>query len=756
MKAVIMAGGQGTRLMPLTQSRPKPMMPVMEKPAIGHIVELLKKAGINEIAVSLMYRGEDIKEYLQDGGQFGVSIRYFSENEPKGTAGGVLNCKPFLDGDFLVISGDCVCDFDLSAAVRYHKTSGGIGTVLLHSAPDPTSYGLVRCAADGKILNFVEKPAWQQVFTDSVNTGIYIFENEIFDYIDKNKPCDFARDVFPRLLREGQRINGYAAKGYWCDIGSFSAYLSCNFDWLDGKIALSTEKNGESNYKDTTVRVIEPVFLGRGVMLNEGASVGPYAVLSDCTVSGSVLNSVVIGGEIGKGAVVCGAIVDSGTSIGENARIYDGAVIGKDAKIGKGAVVASKVKIYERVSVAPYSSAEVTITGKLKGGALRLSSCTVTDQREKFTPDVGLKIGAALAAVFGEGDAAVFFDGDCASFASSLISGLGINGKMVYHGANVCMPVATYAPQRMGLSVCAHVKGGNKTMTLHLMDKNGAPLSPELVAKISDHLSDEMFCAANTKMTIAYPNLTNEYIHFINSSFEAHRGKTRICVVGGERIVQTALSIFTGFGAKITPNYSTERETVCFEFDRGGLTVLDENGIEISGPRLISLFALMDFTDGKKLYYTTSDTPLSIGRYGRAVRGEIIRCPRSQCDCPREQYDPIYGAVKVYDFITRYDSPLSNYTKLLPEFAVFEEEVPVTRSRAAVMRAVVEDSDCGFEILDGLHTCIDGGWVHLNPRGEKEAIRIVAEGFNSEMAKELCGIYREKIEKICNRHQKLV
>lgn len=756
MKAVIMAGGQGTRLMPLTQSRPKPMMPVAEKPAIGHIVELLKKAGISEIAVSLMYRGDDIKEYLQDGEKFGVSIHYFSEDEPKGTAGGVLNCKPFLDGDFIVISGDCVCDFDLSAAAKYHKTCGGIGTVLLHSAPDPTSYGLVMCAANGKILNFVEKPAWQQVFTDSVNTGIYIFENRIFDYIEKNRPCDFARDVFPRILREGRQLFGYAARGYWCDIGSFSAYLGCNFDWLDGKVNLSGAENNVGAHSDKTVRIIQPVFIGSDVVLNEGASVGPYAVLSDCTVSGSVLNSVVLGGEIEKGAVVCGVIVDKGALIGENSRIYDGAVIGKDAKVGKGAVVASKVKIYERVRIAPFASAEATITGKVKGGALKLTNCTITDQREKFTPDVGLKIGAALAAVFDEGDGGVFFDGDCASFASALIAGLGINGKMVYYGSNVCMPVATYAPQRMGLSVCAHVRGRSKSVTLHIMDKNGAPLSPELVAKTSDHLADEMYCATNTKMAIAYPNLTNEYIHFTNSFFGARRGRARICAAGGEQVLQTVLSIFTGFGAKITPNYSAGQETVYFEFGNGGLTVLDEKGNEVSGPRLISLFALMDFTDGKKLYYTTSDTPLSIGRYGRAVRGEIIRCQRSQCDCPREQYDPIFGAVKIYDFITRHDSPLSSYTKLLPDFAMFEEEVPVTKSRAAVMRAVVEDSDCGFEILDGLHTCIDGGWVHLNPRGEKEAIRIVAEGFNSEMAKELCGIYREKIEKICNGRQKMV
>ncbi len=244
MKAVIMAGGEGTRLRPITGETPKPMVKICDRPVLEHIIELLKRNGINDICITLRYLPEKIKSYFGDGSAFNVNITYSEELRPLGTAGGVKKCADFIGGgDFLVISGDCLCSFDLENLILRHKGAGAAATIALTSFPTPTEYGLVVTGADGRIEKFIEKPSYDKVVTDLVNTGVYVLSADALELIPDGKSYDFGRDFFPAALESGLPLYGFQCGGYWCDIGNAPAYLQANFDSLDGKTGVLPENS---------------------------------------------------------------------------------------------------------------------------------------------------------------------------------------------------------------------------------------------------------------------------------------------------------------------------------------------------------------------------------------------------------------------------------------------------------------------------------------------------------------------------------
>ena len=232
MKAVILSGGEGTRLREVSGDCPKPMMPLLGKPLLERTVALLRENGFTELCLTLHYRPEVIRQFLGDGERFGVRIEYRTKDEPLGTAGAVRNCRDFIGGDnVLVMSGDSACDYDLSALFRSH--TGGV-TIALAVNAEPLPYGLVITDKAGRVTGFVEKPSWERVVTDHVSTGIYVLSPDALDYVPVGQQFDFARDLFPQLLKEGVPIRGRIMDGYWCDIGTPRAYFQCNLDALDG------------------------------------------------------------------------------------------------------------------------------------------------------------------------------------------------------------------------------------------------------------------------------------------------------------------------------------------------------------------------------------------------------------------------------------------------------------------------------------------------------------------------------------------
>lgn len=239
MKAIIMAGGEGRRLKPVTGEHPKPMAPVLGKPLMERIIELLRSAGVSEVCASLRYKPREIMDYFGDGEKFGVHLQYRLESSPLGTAGGVKNCADFYgDEDFLVISGDAACSFDLKKLMAEHRERGPAVTMALYESPCPLRYGLVVPDSRGNVRCFIEKPGWERVVTNLVNTGVYVLSPRAMELVPEGEPYDFAKDLFPLLMERGEVIRGVPMEGYWCDVGTPEAYYQCCLDAIEGRFPI--------------------------------------------------------------------------------------------------------------------------------------------------------------------------------------------------------------------------------------------------------------------------------------------------------------------------------------------------------------------------------------------------------------------------------------------------------------------------------------------------------------------------------------
>ncbi len=351
MKAVIMAGGFGTRIQPLTNSIPKPMLPIMNRPMMEHILNKVKSAGITEIVVLLYFKPEVIKNYFKDGSDFGVNITYVRPDDDYGTAGAVKKAEKYLDETFIVVSGDLVTDFDFKEIVGYHQVKNSKLTITLTSVEDPLQFGVVITDKTGKILRFLEKPGWGEVFSDTINTGIYVIEPEILKYIPENIPFDFSKDLFPLLMKEGINLYGYKAKGYWRDVGNPESYRDVFKDIFSGKVKVSIP--GEKIQKGNGT-----VYVEEGVSLPENVSVDGIVVLGkDVSIEESVnLKNTVIGEktEIHKGSYLEDSVLWWNINVGENCHFRNAVIcndveIGKNVKGEKGIIIAEKTEIEDNV-----------------------------------------------------------------------------------------------------------------------------------------------------------------------------------------------------------------------------------------------------------------------------------------------------------------------------------------------------------------------------------------------------------------------
>ncbi|MGQ9842071.1 MAG: sugar phosphate nucleotidyltransferase [Spirochaetota bacterium] len=416
MKGIIMAGGEGTRLRPLTCNRPKPMISVINRPVIEFAVNLLKQYSITDITVSLCYLPENVVNYFGDGTFWDVSIDYSIEEMPLGTAGGVKLALKDYDETFIVLSGDGIYDFNLQDIIHFHKKNHSLVTIALTHVSNPVEYGIVITREDGTIERFLEKPSWGEVFSDTVNTGLYIIEPEIMKrFVPKNVQFDFSYDLFPLLQKNNIPIYGYIADSYWCDIGNLDAYRKVHQDILSGivKINFPGKKIGENIWAGNDVeihpdaKITGPVVLGNYVKIKKGAEVSEFSVIGDNTViheNASVRRSVVLHNTIiGTKTEIRGAIIGKRNVIEDTVSIYEGAVISDDCQIGNNAKIASGIRIWpEKVIDQGTQLNSDLIWGKTEKNFLFSSDGIYGSFNIKITPEFAAKLGSAIGAFLGK------------------------------------------------------------------------------------------------------------------------------------------------------------------------------------------------------------------------------------------------------------------------------------------------------------------------------------------------------------------
>lgn len=361
MKAVIMAGGFGTRMRPLTINLPKPMIPMVNRPILEIIVDLLKKHGLTDLMSVVFYQPEIITEYFKDGSHFGVKMQYKAAESDLGTAGSVKNCQGLIGKErFVVISGDVLTDFNLTEAIRFHEKNKAKATMILTRVENPLAFGVVITDKNGKIERFLEKPTWGEVFSDTVNTGIYILEPEVLDLIPEKTEFDFSKNLFPLMLKEGMPLFGHIAQGYWADIGNLDQYRLAHQDIFAGKVEVSIPGSrmnkvgkdiwaGENTHIDPTAQLTGTVVFGKNCNVGKNAKITNSVLGDGCQVEeGAVLLNGILWRNVSLGAEAEAreCVIASGTDIHEKADIFEGAIVSDNCTIGKEAIVKAGVKVW--------------------------------------------------------------------------------------------------------------------------------------------------------------------------------------------------------------------------------------------------------------------------------------------------------------------------------------------------------------------------------------------------------------------------
>ena len=507
-----MAGGEGTRLRPLTSNQPKPMVPIVGKPCMEHIVELLKEHGFDDIVVTLAFMPQAIRGYFGAGESHGVSIRYSVEESPMGTAGSVKLAEDALDEPFLVISGDALCDIDLGAIVRFHEEKEALVTIALVSVDNPLEFGIVVTDEEGRIERFLEKPSWGQVFTDTINTGIYVVDPAVLKHVPEDRPFDFSKELFPLLLEMGRPLYGYVAEGYWQDIGNIDQFRQANFDALDERVGVNVPGIklrgnvwvGEGVELADLESVDGPAFVGNYCRIAPQASVGPYSVLSPSVTlrehartTRSVIDSSTY---IGRSALIEGAIVGKSCDIKPHARLHEDVAVGDSCTIGEQSVVMPGVRIYPFKEVEAGSVVDRNLIWESRLASRLFGRDSVSGLiNVDLTPETALRIGIALGTALKRGVRVVTSrDGApaCRLLKRAVVSGITSTGVNVADLHVMPAAVNRHFLKSEGLGAGIHVRpstGDPETLQIQFFEPPGIQATPELIKEIEKHFQRQEF-----------------------------------------------------------------------------------------------------------------------------------------------------------------------------------------------------------------------------------------------------------------------
>ena len=759
VKAVILAGGEGSRLRPLTIGRPKPMTPFLGKPVLGHILDLLRRHGVREIAVTLRCLPDAVTDHFGDGKDYGVKLTYFVEEEPLGTAGGVKKCMDFLgEEDFLVISGDAVCDIDLSALAALHQSHRSDATLALCRRSEPLEYGLVRTDGEGRVLGFVEKPGWGQVDTELVNTGIYVLSKRAMDLVPNGAGYDFGKELFPRMLSHGMALYGWEAEGYWQDMGDCGAYLESLHDALEGKVALDLDTGRVRPPEGVAIK--EPCWIGKRVTLAPGCAIGPYAVLGEGSTveTGAVVErSVLLGAAVGEGAEVSGAILCKGALVHGRAVVGPGAVLGEGAAVGAEAIVAPGVKLWpgRRVPEGGKATASQVMTGQsapLKfsaGGALRGMV------GEELSPETLLALGSLL----GEREqVGLGWAGGSGGAMLARAAGCGVTaaGGTALVSDAPCASAGAWLGRYYKLPVTLFIQQDGDWAELRLFGPDGLPLDRPTQRRIEGALLRGEGSRVTATRVGAF-----ETVAGVRPGYSAQcAAVTRLAeiplrpitvqVERGEGANDVLACALTALGCKVRRGAGRGMPT--FSADWGGfrLTAWDEEGRLIVPDRILILLTRIEMEHGQGTVALPAWAPAAAEEVAQSFQGCILRLGR---DGEKAQtlwretpwlWDGIFAACRVVARLGLTGETLSHLDRSIPQFATVRGEVPLRTGRGRVMGRALESLSATSQ-GEGARLRAGDGWIYLVPSGSRNSLQIIAESVNMEAAAELCGEYEEKL-----------
>src|SRR5438552_1117745 len=473
LKAVVVAGGEGTRLRPLTSNQPKPMVPIVGKPCMEHILELLREHGMTDVIVTVAFLPQAIRSYFGEGDTLGMSIGYSVEESPLGTAGSERLAAKLLDATSLVISGGALCDVDLSALIAFHRERGAAVTIGLKAVDNPLEFGIVVTDEEGRIERFLEKPSWSQVFSDTINTGIYVLEPEVLRHVPTDRPYDFSKELFPYLLEMGRPLYGYVMDGYWQDIGNLDQFRQANFDALEENVRLNIPGIrirgnvwlGEGVDIADLEQIEGPAYIGNYCRVAPGAAVGSHSVLSNSVTlrerTRTTRSVIAASTLIGRSSLIEGAILGRSCDIRGHVRIHEGVAIGDEVTIGSESVIMPGVRIYPYKEVESGAHIHDSLIWESRASTRLFGRDGVAGLvNVDLTPDVAVRVAAALGTALKRGArvaASRESSSACRMIKRAMISGFTSSGLEVADLRVLPAAVARHLLKSEGYDAGVHV-----------------------------------------------------------------------------------------------------------------------------------------------------------------------------------------------------------------------------------------------------------------------------------------------------------
>lgn len=786
MQAVIMAGGKGVRLRPMTCNLPKPMVPVLGRPVMEYSLHLLKKHGVKRAVATVQYLPEAISRYFGDGSPWGVRLEYAQEDTPLGTAGSVKNAMDGINEPFFVLSGDALTDIDLTRAMAFHREKQAAVTIVLKKVPDPVRFGVVITDEDSRVVRFQEKPEWDEVFSDTVNTGIYILNPDVMRRVPPGKPYDFSQHLFPELLRENVPIFGWVADGYWCDIGSPEQYREAQEDFLAGRVRLPVAAQErepgvfvEDDVVLSSLAVLEaPCYVCRGAVLQDHVYVGEGCVVGEgCHLDrgASLKKTILWGGVIvGEGAELRGAILCDQTKVGREARIFEGAIIGTRTALGDRVTIHAGVQLWPDKVIEAHDIVEHNV---IWSHADKIKNLVGGHMEGWLDRDISMEfmvsLAGALALFYGPGSRVALGSwGDDAAGAmvrtmSSQLALAGVNCAL-YDQEPAYMLRSAIRENRGGGGIHIAVKGGRWTMGLY--GETGCPLSRNESRQVENLLGKSYDFAMQW-------DRIGEIIHVVATRrnylalLERPEGSklsplTLVCDeedlagycarqlrVGGYEInLHSGTRVFPELDGRPAVRIADGGDTLIFRDERG--RIWPEG-------RLPDLQAALVLALSPDQAQALPVSPLFPQALARKLGADQAQPPETAE--PTGWLRALAAQTGNIDQLTAFDGPtlivtldrvlsawnvtLEQFLDKMPGGYISQKSVYVPwEARGTVMRNLLGETQGQPQGRGGVRIRRDDGWVFIAPDPASPRLHLFAEGQDAEFADSLIDLYSGKIK----------
>ncbi len=792
MKAIIMAGGEGKRLRPITCTMPKPMVPLLNKPIIDYTLELLKKHEITSAVLTLHYMADEIRTHVGDGRAWGVEVEYSDPGKKLGTAGSVREAIGSDSQRVVVLSGDGITDIDLSAAIKAHENSGAPATIVLKRVSEPTEYGIALLDDAGFITRFIEKPERGEVFSDYANTGIYILEPQALEMIPRDTEFDFSKQLFPSMQEAGMKLFGYRMDGYWCDIGDISQYKRAQRDMLEGKCSFESIAHChggifiEPNAKISgRARLVPPCYIGTGAQIGDGTVVEQYTVIGSgvrinesCSIKRSILFK---NANVRNQSEIIGAVVCEGVEIDERVSIYEGSTVGAKTHIGSNVIITQGAAIWPEKEIETGDRCRDNIIWGNSSRRVEIVGSSAAGYADTMlTPETVLRLTSAYAALLkNPSKLIVSCDGNPASIMlkHAAISGIISQGTDVSDTTPLSISAFRYSIGQFGLDGGIYISSGDHHMSrLTFYDRNGLEANTDTMRSIYQNYKFEQQPSTAHELGFVNRIAGSEEAYEANlargvdvSVLKKNPRKLRITApeLAARSIERLLLSMgwyveAVRNGDRLIPAHTDD--TLCILIDPNGTMSMALTADIIGDNNLIlAVLGLGAVRKGKQrrivLPPSFPDAYINtLAKYGADVdltyenRGKRSRQAWAEGAYLPELFEPEAAVMKLCELFC--EGLLVEYIKLLPPIFEAQNSLQVSwRDMGRMFRKLVETEKLSSEeLIDGIRLKQDTGWVFIHPQNGMAAFRVISGSNDSEYASELCDIYIEKLKKLRDEH----